>query len=670
MVGQQIEHYRVLQHLGDGGMGTVFRALDTMLEREVALKILRTDLSDQPEVTRRFRAEAVTLARLSHPNIATLFGLVRHGAQLGMVMELVPGDTLSTLMQREGVFGWERAARLTVQILTALDYAHASGIIHRDIKPSNVIVSATGVVKVLDFGIARVLDADRMTRQGLIIGTPQYMAPEQIRAADLDGRADVYSVGVLLYEMLAGRLPFRAENDIALMYAHLEGRITPLVECAPATPTWLFEVVDRALAKSPESRFASAAMFRDALDAELPHRPSGVRHSIVTAAPSEVLTVLETPTSNPAPPSRASVAARPPTPRTGGLIALFRRVRAWVWPRVTWEYQAGPDGMLTVRRAFRPRSGPHVQPPTPTVAPALASSWDDSPAIDPSWGPIAPDAAPAGESRARWGIWPVLAAAVVAAGIGVGIALRRAPDDAGRGGAPTTPPSSTAPSPVAATASPSPPPPPAPGPSPLAVSGGVAPVEAGAVPPRPGAPARVAGASSPAVVAPPGAGTMSVDARVVGSASAATGSAPAPAPPLAGPASPSPALPPVPPAAVPTANLRDEAFEELVLLVPVRNGGYDDVEVTLTFARDHLVVFDTDEERVVATILYAGDKTAGPTVSGPATWLSGSEQWFLIPTTSGRLVLRTDEETAARVVSAFESRTGRRVTRARGELGG
>jgi serine/threonine-protein kinase len=297
MVGEVIEHYKILQRIGEGGMGTVYRALDTMLEREVALKLLRADLSGEPEVTQRFRAEAVALARLSHPHIATLFGLVRRDAQFCMVMELVRGETLAALMKAEGPFSCERACRLAMQILAALDYAHESGIVHRDVKPSNVIVAPSGVAKVLDFGIARVLDADRVTRQGLVVGTPQYMAPEQIRGEPIDGRADVYAAGVLLYEMIAARLPFNADTGVALMYAHLEGAVTPIEQVAPHVPAWLAGVVHRAIARMPADRYRAGEL-RQALDA-------GLSTGVVVRPHATTGTLL---------PAQAARAAPPPTP--------------------------------------------------------------------------------------------------------------------------------------------------------------------------------------------------------------------------------------------------------------------------------------------------------------------------------------------------------------------
>ena len=647
MIGEHIEHYRILQHVGGGGMGTVYRALDTMLEREVALKILRGDLSDQPDITRRFRAEAVTLARLSHPHIATLFGLVRHGPQLCMVMELVPGDTLATLLQREPRLGWERAGRLSAQILSALDYAHRAGIVHRDIKPSNVIVSESGVVKVLDFGIARVLNADRLTRQGLIIGTPQYMAPEQIRAGEVDGRSDVYAVGVLLYEMLAGRLPFRADNEIALMYAHLEGQLVPLAEAAPDIPAWLIEIVGRALERAPESRFPSAAAFRDALEARLPHRTPVATSVAVPSAASEAPTLGPEPIAAPAP--------MPPV--AGG----FARLRSWMFPRVTWEYHAGPDGMLTVRRALRPRSGAHLQP----ADPALTTETPHT--ARPRMEEVA--------SPRQWA-WRVVAIASVAA-IGLAAASMLWQDEGPEKG--RAPAASAPVDPAAVARTPTPPPAPAPAPNASPVAP-VAPPPGGATPVEPPALVRAPASGVPAPSATARDQAAPGKRDLVASGIQPRGTTPptpetegpnpeAPATPAAAAAAPAPVAETTsaPARFTPAANLKDEKLDDVILLVPGGRGGYDEVEVSLTFERDRLVVFDTDEERVVATVFFARED--GPSVADTATWLTGREYWLIVPTTTGRIVLQIDDYRAvSRAAAAFEARTGRPVRRVHGEL--
>src|SRR5262245_38110628 len=202
-------------------MGSVYRAVDIMLERDVALKFLRPELSREPELVQRFRAEAVMLARLNHHFIAPIFGLHRYGEELFIAMEYVPGETLDTRLKRITRFPPNEAMHVTSMLLQALDYAHRLGVVHRDIKPGNVILTPAGTLKVMDFGIARVLGQERRTRAGAIVGTIAYMAPEQIQGLDADQRADLYSVGTLLYEMLTGHVPFQADTDWAMMQAQI-----------------------------------------------------------------------------------------------------------------------------------------------------------------------------------------------------------------------------------------------------------------------------------------------------------------------------------------------------------------------------------------------------------------------------------------------------------------
>src|SRR5215470_2034242 len=217
MVGNTIGNYKILAQIGEGGMGAVYRGVDLMLEREVAIKVLRPELARQPQIVERFRAEAVTLAKLNHTNIATLHSFFRQGDDFFMVMEFVRGETLDSVLRRCGGMTCEVAVPLFCQALEGIDHAHRLGIIHRDIKPANMMLTtgpsvpgavATGIIKVMDFGIARVLGTARMTRQGNIIGTIEYMSPEAIQGQEVDLRTDIYSLGILLYELLTGRLPF------------------------------------------------------------------------------------------------------------------------------------------------------------------------------------------------------------------------------------------------------------------------------------------------------------------------------------------------------------------------------------------------------------------------------------------------------------------------------
>jgi serine/threonine protein kinase len=262
MNGQIFGNYKIEQKLGEGGMGAVFRGVDMMLEREVAIKFLRPELSSQPQVVERFRSEAVTLAKLNHPNIATLFNFMRQGDSFFMVLEFVRGTTLDNVIQQRGALPADQAIPLFCQVLDGIQHAHDFGIIHRDIKPANMMLTEKGTLKVLDFGIARILGTARMTRQGNIIGTIEYMSPEQVRGFETDARSDIYSLGMLLYEMLTARCPFDMQNEFELMKAQIEQYPVPPRQLNPAIPESVEQAIWRAIQKDPAQRFQSASEFR------------------------------------------------------------------------------------------------------------------------------------------------------------------------------------------------------------------------------------------------------------------------------------------------------------------------------------------------------------------------------------------------------------------------
>jgi serine/threonine protein kinase len=262
MIGSVVGNYKIIDKIGEGGMGSVFKGVDLMLEREVAIKMLRPELAQQPNVVERFRTEAVTLAKLNHPNVATLHSFFRQGVDFFMVMEFVRGETLDHVIRTRGAMPCDQAIQLIGMALEGIDHAHKMGIIHRDIKPANMMLTETGSIKVMDFGIARVLGTDRMTKVGHLIGTVEYMSPEQVRGEETDARSDIYSLGILLYEMLTGRVPFTSTSEYELMRCQIEDAPTPPRTFAPHIPLPIEQAIMRSLAKRREARYQSASEFR------------------------------------------------------------------------------------------------------------------------------------------------------------------------------------------------------------------------------------------------------------------------------------------------------------------------------------------------------------------------------------------------------------------------
>jgi serine/threonine-protein kinase len=264
MIGQ----YEVRELLGEGGIGQVHAGFDTTLEREIAIKSLRPELLNDRNFFDRFRGEATSLARLNHPNITTLYSLLPEGRNLYMVMELVRGQTLDDMLKkRGGALGARESLAIIAQAADGLSYAHSMGVIHRDIKPANLMITESGLVKIMDFGIARVRGSQRLTRDGSMVGTLAYMAPEQLRGEPGDERSDLYSLAIVLYELLTGAPPFAADSDYDLMQAHMHAKPMRLLGRVPSIDARVNDALMRALAKKPEQRFASVREFCDALGA-------------------------------------------------------------------------------------------------------------------------------------------------------------------------------------------------------------------------------------------------------------------------------------------------------------------------------------------------------------------------------------------------------------------
>jgi hypothetical protein len=282
------EQYDVQGELGRGGMAIVYRAIDVRLRRQVAIKLLPPDLAFRPEVRARFLREAATAAQLSHPNIVPIYTVDEREGLVYFVMGCVDGESLAARLAREARAPIAEARRILQGVADALGFAHERGVIHRDVKPDNILLDAhTGRPLVTDFGIARAAEADsRLTVTGFAVGTPAYMSPEQAMGErDVDGRSDIYSLGIVAYQMLAGELPFTASNTPAMMMKHLSERARPLASLRRDVPPALAAAVERAMAKKPEQRFATAYQFRDAIVSDAPVLPPPVARAARRASP-------------------------------------------------------------------------------------------------------------------------------------------------------------------------------------------------------------------------------------------------------------------------------------------------------------------------------------------------------------------------------------------------
>jgi serine/threonine protein kinase len=284
--------YRLIRRIASGGMGAVWEAEDTVLHRRVAVKLLSEALASDPRFAQRFRREALAVAGLSHPFIASVFDYGENGGPPFIVMELVNGETLAERLHREGRLPQHEAVRIAAATAAALQAAHDAGIVHRDVKPGNVMLTASGEVRVLDFGIAATAGAP-LTATGARMGTATYLSPEQARGEPPTAASDVYSLGVMLFEMLAGRPPFVAENPVAVAAQHIEQAPPDLAEVAPDVDPHVVMACQLALIKDPAARPPSAAAFASMLTGET-HPPAPPRREdTVILPPAERTSVLE-----------------------------------------------------------------------------------------------------------------------------------------------------------------------------------------------------------------------------------------------------------------------------------------------------------------------------------------------------------------------------------------
>ena len=269
MVGEVLsDRYELEELVGTGGMSSVFRAHDRLLERTVALKVLHSQYTDDEEYVERFRREARAAASLSHPNIATVIDRGEHEGRQFIVFEYVDGGSLKELIERRGAAPVATALELAMQIAKGLSFAHQQGLIHRDVKPQNVLMNGDGQAKVTDFGIARSLDVKHgMTQTGTVLGTSDYIAPEQAQGQRVDEHTDVYSLGVVLYEMLLNEVPFPGESFVAIAMRHINEEPPSIRDKRPDVPPRVEAAVHRAMAKDPEARFQTMGDFCRELEA-------------------------------------------------------------------------------------------------------------------------------------------------------------------------------------------------------------------------------------------------------------------------------------------------------------------------------------------------------------------------------------------------------------------
>jgi serine/threonine protein kinase len=392
-INQRIGDYEILGQLGEGGMGRVYRVRNVLTDRVEAMKVLLPDLAGRQELAARFEREIKVLASLNHPNIAGLRTAVVVDNQLLMIMEYVEGTTLAGRLE-QGPISVADAVHYIDAVLSALGYAHAHHIIHRDIKPANMMLTSQGVIKLMDFGIARSGDEPSLTMTGTTLGSLNYMSPEQVTGQEIDARADLYSVGVSLYELVTGRRPFQADSNYSLMTAHVRDTPKPPVEINPSLPATLNEIILISIAKDPAQRFQTADAFRNALSSVSSAMPQGTtpafpiptlastggtgRFADLPAVTAAEATVIAPPSvvSSSTPSSTPSIPIPPPA-RSGGYRGFYMTAGALIVLAV-----------LLIVGIYRPRNH-KTQAGTLTPQPVMPDVQNDvTPAPSPA---LAPD---------------------------------------------------------------------------------------------------------------------------------------------------------------------------------------------------------------------------------------------------------------------------------------
>ena len=335
--------YELKHVVGTGGMSSVYCAFDTLLERNVALKILHDQYGDDEEYVERFRREARSVAQLSHPNIVTVIDRGDEDGKQFIVFELIEGDNLKELVERGGPLPVRRTLELGLEVGRALAFAHGQGLIHRDVKPQNVLLNDEGRAKVTDFGIARSLDAVGHTETGTVLGTSHYIAPEQARGEQVDAQTDIYSFGVVLYELLTGELPYPGDNFLTVAMKHVNDPSPSVLERRPDTPLRLASLIERCMAKLPADRPASmdeVVAELEACLAELDAKDGGEGTMIM---------------KRPKPAKRS----RPPSSGSSGSSARGAS-RSWLFSSACCCWGLRPAGSISHSATTTPVQGPRL----------------------------------------------------------------------------------------------------------------------------------------------------------------------------------------------------------------------------------------------------------------------------------------------------------------------
>ncbi len=339
-IGKTISHYRIIEHLGGGGMGVVYLAEDTRLKRTVALKFLPVNLTMNEESKKRFMIEAQAASALDHPRIGTIFEIdLTEDGDMFIAMAYYPGETLKKRITSGNVTP-EEAFNFVQQIANGLAEAHSQGIIHRDIKPANILITKEGYVKIVDFGLAKLGGATQITKSGTSMGTPAYMSPEQVKGLKIDHRADIWALGVILYELLTGELPFKAENDMSMLYNIVNEPHLPFARFNLKLPPECSHVVEKALAKDPDQRYDSIQAFMQDL---IPCRENQLRNEDGMATVLIDRKQPSAPAGIPANKTPTSAAKSPKRPLIFALFLVIAVAIVYVTFFRTKETQTGPD---------------------------------------------------------------------------------------------------------------------------------------------------------------------------------------------------------------------------------------------------------------------------------------------------------------------------------------